>query len=406
MLDGPGGRRALNAIVAVMVLGFLGVPGAAGQVSSTLAGNPMSGERLFAERGCTRCHAIWGVGGVLGPDLGEVGLGRSLMQLAGMFWNHTPRMIETVRSHGFEWSTFTESDLADVISYIYYVKLYDEPGDPTLGARWMKEKRCSECHSLGGAGGQVGPALDGYAQYVAPIPLAEGMWNHGRDMRAMQASRLVPVPRFYGNEIADIQEYIRRASRLRGRTIVLLPPPDPARGERLFRSKGCASCHGASGRGTSFGPDLRMAIQQLRVSEITGELWNHSARMTEAMEERGIAYPVFERGELTDVVAYLYYLRFGETEGDARAGKAIFTIKGCSGCHDATSGSTVGPDLSRSEVVGTQMGVTTAMWNHAPSMYEAVRQAGIPWPLFQGNEMRDLAAYLQELRSRHALEGR
>lgn len=403
MLHRVGDRRAIAATGAVVVLMFFSATDTTPQ-QPTLAGNPTSGERLFAERGCVRCHAIWGIGGDLGPDLGEVGLGRSLMQLAGMFWNHTPRMIETVQSHGFRWSTFTESELADVISYIYYVKLFDEPGDAALGARWMREKRCSECHEVGGEGGQVGPALDMFAQYVASIPLAEELWNHGRVMREAQADSGVPVPRFSGSEIADIQEYIRRASRLRGRNVVLLPPPDPARGERLFQAKSCSACHGASGRGTPFGPDLRTAIQQLRVSEITGELWNHSARMTEVMEERGITYPLFARGELTDVVAYLYYLRFGETEGDRRAGEILFAEKGCGDCH--TGDQPIGPDLARSEVVGTQMGVATAMWNHAPSMYQGVQRAGIPWPLFRGNEMRDLAAYLQELRSHRSPEPR
>jgi hypothetical protein len=43
------------------------------------------------------------------------------------------------------------------------------------------------------------------------------------------------------------------------------------------------------------------------------------------------------------------------------------------------------------------MSLATAMWNHAPSMYARVQQAGVPWPLFQGSEMRDLAEYLRSL---------
>ncbi len=82
---------------------------------------------MFVERGCVRCHAIWGNGGTLGPDFATLGAAHSMQQLAGLFWNHTPRMIETVRRRGFQWPTLTETELANVLSYLYYVKLFDEP---------------------------------------------------------------------------------------------------------------------------------------------------------------------------------------------------------------------------------------------------------------------------------------
>ena len=374
-----------------------GVAPAAGRQPNGFPGNPTMGERLFSERGCVRCHSIWGNGGDLGPDLGQAGRGRSLLQLAGMFWNHTPQMIETVRSHGFTWSTFTEAELGNVISYVYYVKLFDEPGDPELGAQWLKEKRCRECHTVGGDGGRLGPSLDGFARYLAAIPLAAGMWNHGREMRALQSALDIPMPQFYDSEIADIQAYIRTASRLRDRQLVLLPPPDPGRGEALFRAKSCTACHGPSGRGTARGPDLRSTIQRLRVSEIAGELWNHSANMTEAILQAGVPFPQFVDTELADVIAYLYYLRFEETEGDTPVGEDLFTAKGCIGCHGLDGSPSIGPSLAESPAAASPLGLATAMWNHAPGMYERIRQSRTPWPLFQGDEMRDLAAYLRHL---------
>jgi hypothetical protein len=110
------------------------------QDGQVIPGDPIEGRRIFVERDCQRCHAVWGNGGTLGPDFAVVGAGRSLQELAGLFWNHTPRMIETVRSRGYRWPTFTEEELADIISYIYYIKLFDEPGDPDLGERWFGDK--------------------------------------------------------------------------------------------------------------------------------------------------------------------------------------------------------------------------------------------------------------------------
>lgn len=363
-------------------------------------GDPAAGRRLFEERGCLRCHSIWGNGGTLGPDFAVVGAGRSMQQLAGLFWNHTPRMIERVRSRGFTWPTFSETDLANLISYVYYVKLFDEPGDPDLGERWFTDKRCVQCHSVGGSGGRVGPALDGYARYIAPLMLAEGMWNHGPAMQARQTARGVPIPTFAGREMADIQAYIRRVSTLRNRDVVFFQAPAVANGARLFTAKGCVRCHGPGGRGTDVAPDLRTATSRLRVSEIAGVLWNHSFQMSEVMRARGFAFPQFQGTEMADVIAFLYYLRFYESNGDARAGRQVFESKGCVTCHAPRSGPAIGPNLARSQVTSTPLGLATAMWNHAPEMFDVTQSRQVEWPRFEGDEMRDLAAYLAVIAGR------
>jgi cytochrome c2 len=373
-----------------------GAPALWGQAALSVRGDPASGSRIFIERGCERCHSIWGNGGTLGPDFAVAGTGRSLQQLAGLFWNHTPRMIETVRRRGLPWPTFTEAELADLISYIYYVKLFDRPGDPGLGERWFREKRCGECHSLGGRGGRIGPALDSYARYIAPIVLAEGMWNSGAMMQTRQAALGTATPVFVGRELADIQAYIRQASSLRPRDVVMLEPPNPDAGRRLFAAKGCAHCHGAAGSGSASGPDLRAATQRLQVSEIAGRLWNHSAQMAAAMRARSILFPRFQGTEMADVIAYLYYLRFYETGGNTSAGELVFTRKGCATCH-AEGGQAIGPALAGSVAARTPLALATAMWNHAPAMYDRTRMERVEWPRFEGEEMRDLSAYLQQL---------
>ena len=361
------------------------------------ASDPSAGRRVFHDKGCVRCHAIWGNGGSLGPDFATVGAGRSMQQLAGLFWNHTPRMMETMGRSGFAWPTLSEAELSDVMSYLYYVKLFDEPGDPDLGERWFREKRCAQCHSVGGLGGRVGPPLDRFARYVAPIMLAEGMWNRGPAMQAMQRSRGVPSPAFVGREMADIQAYIRRVSRETPRRPVFLEPPRPDRGRLLFGSKGCTRCHGATGRGTANGPDLRAATLRMSVSEIAGVLWNHSFEMSSRMQQRGVAFPRFGGTEMADVIAFLYYLRFDETRGDSAAGERVFRAKGCAGCHRPPSGQSVGPDLSRSAAVTAPMRLAAAMWNHAPAMYGVMRTRTVEWPRFEGDEMRDLSVYLRSM---------
>lgn len=395
------GRRLAAPAVWVCTVGLL-LAGGAGvraraQSAAPVRGDPTAGRRIFSEGGCIRCHSIWGNGGTLGPDFAVVGAGRSMQQLAGLFWNHTPRMIETVRRRGFAWPTFTEQQLADIISYVYYVKLFDEPGEPMLGERWFTAKRCVECHAVGGVGGRVGPSLDRYARSIGPILLAEGMWNHGPAMQARQVAGGVPIPTFQGREMADIQAYIRQASGLRGRDIVLLQPPDPRAGEHLFAAKGCGRCHGADGRGSEYGPDLRSATLRLRVSEIAGVLWNHSFQMSAAMQSRGFAFPRFGGTEMADVIAFLYYLRFKEAGGNVASGEQAFRRKGCGNCHAPLAAVPIGPDLAGSAAVRTPLGLATAMWNHAPAMFDVAQVQRVEWPRFEGDEMRDLSAYLRAL---------
>ncbi len=397
-MEGKSRRVRVVVLLGLVVASFWSARVQAQSVEA-LSGDPAKGRQIVVSNGCIRCHSIWGNGGKQGPDFASVGGGRSLQQLAGLFWNHTPGMIKTVRQWGVEWPTFTEEELADVISYIYYVKLFDEPGDPAVGERWFREKRCVECHTVGGRGGDVGPNLDAYGQVIAPIVLAQGMWNHGPDMQAKQAAKGIPTPTFAGREIADIQAYIRQVAMSAGQELVFLQPPNPAAGSKLFETKGCRQCHGVGGLGTSLGPNLRTAIQQLRVSEIAGKLWNHSFQMSAAMRGQRIMFPRFRGNEMSDLVAFLYYLRFFDTGGSGDAGREVFQRSGCSSCHVGNGEPATGPDLSKSQATRTPLGLATAMWNHAPAMYNRAQSGQVEWPRFEGDDMRNLAVYLRQVGS-------
>ncbi|HSA94175.1 MAG TPA: c-type cytochrome [Terriglobales bacterium] len=79
----------------------------------------------------------------------------------------------------------------------------------------------------------------------------------------------------------------------------------------------------------------------------------------------------------------------------------VFFDKGCSRCHAVLGeGGKSAPDLARAPVGQLSAAeVLAAMWNHAPSMWEKMRQEKVPSPSFNKEEMANLFAFLYSVRS-------
>ncbi|MBI3047813.1 MAG: cytochrome c [Acidobacteria bacterium] len=132
-------------------------------------GNPDNGRRVYAAKGCGRCHAINGVGPTVGPDLGRPpARPQTITQIAGAMWNHAPEMRKLAQEKGVQWTAFRESELRDLIAYLYFLRMLDQPGDVRRGERLFDEKHCSTvyedqgcaaCHTARGTGGAGGPDL-------------------------------------------------------------------------------------------------------------------------------------------------------------------------------------------------------------------------------------------------------
>lgn len=385
-------RRVLAASVLVSLAVWAG--SARAQTDQALEGDPFKGRGLFVDKLCVECHSLWGHGGTLGPNIVRVVAGKPLPQLSGEFWNHTPRMIEEIAGKGRAWPSIDRNEMADILSYLYYLRLFDDPGDPVRGATVFERHRCGSCHSVGGEGGSVGQTLDKFSVYVSPVPLARAMWNEGPAMRESQLATGTPIPEFSSDEMAQIQAYIRaRGVWPDTGGVELLALPDPARGERVFRAKRCSACHGTGERGA---PDLQAAALRLTVAEIGGILWNHSYAMQNQMRAVGIPFPRFEEGELADLISYLHLIGYRGRPGNPTRGADVFA-RGCAACHgDEGSGA---PDLVSSRSVDDTIALSASMWNHAPQMHELMAERAVPWPKFEASDMEDLIAFLQRLAS-------
>lgn len=225
----------------------------------------------------------------------------------------------------------------------------EHSADPAWGKR-LFGSQCALCHGQDGTGGR-GPNLHRPKLSHAPDDAAlHKVISEGIEPEMPGAWQLSE------REVASVAAYVKTL----GSVAVEPVPGDPARGERVYRTKGCGACHMVRGEGSGFGPELteigakRSAaflresittpeasvpedfllvelvttagaiIRGLRLNEDTFSIQVkdasdefHSFRKTELQEVRKLRgkspMPAYDRSltpeELTDLVAFLAGLR-------------------------------------------------------------------------------------------------
>ena len=400
ILVGAARRKVSRTIASLLLaLAIAGTArGARAEESGTaLPEDPLAGRRVYLDKGCNACHAIWGQGGSLGPDLGIATAWHSVTQLAGILLNHSPEMVEKMRERRMARPMVATGEMADLAAFLYFLNYFDPPGDPEAGEEVFEHKGCVRCHALGGHGGSVGPALDSYKSFASPLFLVRSMWSHGPAMLRKMEEGHISRPKFAGRELSDVFAYLQKASKAKSAEKIYMAVGSPARGEKVFADKGCARCHAVWGKGGQIGPDLGEKEVHTSVSEIAGSMWNHGPTMWAKMAELKIPLSRFSDSELSDLIAYVFFLQYFDPRGDTVKGQTVFVDKGCILCHYAPHGAEklLAPNLTQSSALSSPLALASAMWNHAPAMEEQFRERGLPWPRFQGDEVRDLVSYLR-----------
>jgi mono/diheme cytochrome c family protein len=393
------GRYSARAIAAILIAAVLPIRAPAQEGEQWLPSQPLvEGRRLFEEKHCVTCHGLPGDASAarIGPDLGRQRSWEDVMQLAGSFWNHTPAMSERMRERGIERPVLSPDEIAKLAAYLFYLNFLDEPGDAARGRELFEQRSCARCHQLGGRGGTVGPRLDELKPYASSLFLAQALWNHGAEMAAKMAELHLDPPQLENADVADLVAFIRGdAGPGAPLELAAAEAGSPRAGKALFREKGCINCHAIAGTGGTMGPDLGNRRTTRHVSEIAAALWNHGPTMRARMKERQISFPKLTDRDMSDLLAYLYFVRYMRGGGDARNGDKVFGEKACSQCHAPGSGTKAGPDLAASHALQSPAHWASAMWNHAPAIEKAVRETQAPWPRFEDDEMRDLVAFLR-----------
>src|SRR5262245_52955324 len=102
----------VGVLLALIVLVTPGVAAPQGLFSP--AQDPVAGEKLFTAKGCVRCHAVNGVGGKIGPDLGRVARPHTFFDLAAPLWNHAAKMSARMRELGIARPALDAREVGDL----------------------------------------------------------------------------------------------------------------------------------------------------------------------------------------------------------------------------------------------------------------------------------------------------
>ena len=354
--------------------------------SQTLPENPAEGFRVFIDKECVRCHAIWGEGEEVGPDLGKVSIGGSFLDLSGFIWNHFPYMHQRMGSLRLEWPKFSPDELSGLVAFLYTLEFFDMPGNAETGSVLFRGKGCMNCHSFESKGGKKGPDLEKFKQDLSPIFMVQAMWNHVPEMSSLLQAGGSVWPSFQNNQLMDLLAFVRQKAKGTEREIPFLALGSPEQGRILFQQKGCSQCHGSGPK--SIALDLKKNPEKYHTSmtKIGAILWNSAPLMWKKGE-----VPEFSGQEMADIISYLYFLNYTDKAGDSKKGEKDFVEKRCVDCH-----SSKGPANDFSQLKGKYDAVemATEMLNHAPVMQKTVEEKKIPWPRFDPGELRDLFQYI------------
>ncbi|MDH3495634.1 MAG: cytochrome c [Gemmatimonadota bacterium] len=352
----------------------------------------LAGASVYGAKGCPSCHALNGVGGSAGPDLGRVQGAASVNGFVAAMWNHLPGMAARIRAAGVAPPVLTPWEAADLLAFLAWTNYLSPRGDTAAGRRLFTTKRCIVCHQVEGAGGVIGPALDDLRSRGSPIEMATALWNHAPAMEAEMARRGIRRPRLSGAEVNDLFAFLVSVAHTQRADPTYILPGNAEHGATVFSEKNCVSCHPVRGRGGTLGPDLAGRPQR-SLAEFAAALWNKAPRMVATMRAQGVPVPRLETAEMADVVAYLAAQRYLAGGGSASRGPDRLREAGCLSCHALRgNGARLATDLTPGIRNRPHAAVIAALWNHVALPDTLVRRR---WPVLSAGQVADIAAYFE-----------
>jgi mono/diheme cytochrome c family protein len=364
------------------VLATLFVAGTCAAELPVIPGDSTRGAKLFQTQQCVHCHSVNGEGGKIGIDLGRsVSRKYTPALLASTMWNHGPVMWSAMESASIETPKLSPEDAADLFAYFYSARFFDRPGDVSRGQQTFTSRQCGVCHGIEDSRAEGAPPVVKWESLGDPVGLVQQMWNHSYRMHDAFARRKLEWQALTSAELDDILAYLRSLPQAQKLT-AHFSNTSGTRGRQVFESKGCVTCH----QGTLA---LENRLHNMTLTDIAVDMWDHAPRMMQPP-------PTLTEEEMRSLLSYLWMRQFVYGGGNIADGKKVFQARRCAQCH---AGGTHGaPPLPGQAKQYSEVSIISALWRHGPQMARRMKEAGIAWPTFGGQqEVADLIAYLNSV---------
>jgi len=180
------------------------------------------GKKLWEKNNCMGCHTLLGEGAYYAPELTKVyerrgpGFMRALLKDPQAMYPGERKMVKY---------NFTEGEIDNLISFFKWIGEMDLngfPAKPTLvqmavpvtstggGVAQVSDRpfvfnqMCVACHTMGGQGGIVGPALDGVGKRLT----ADYIGNWLRDPAAVKPGTKMPKLPLTDKDITELTAFL------------------------------------------------------------------------------------------------------------------------------------------------------------------------------------------------------
>ena len=185
------------------------VVGAPRSEAKLLPADPKHGWQVFNSKSCILCHAVQGQGGNVGPDLAA---GRqssfTMVQFAGVMWNHSPQMDQAMKLRGIQRPSFDGQEMADLMAFLNSLRYFEPNGSVPAGRGLFTARGCTRCHGATAQGTSLGPALGSGRRHMNSVVLATALWSHGPEMYRRTQKLGIPWPMLEQNDLGDLFAFL------------------------------------------------------------------------------------------------------------------------------------------------------------------------------------------------------
>jgi cytochrome c2 len=116
-------------------------------------------------------------------------------------------MRQLYNQEKLQWPSFAETEMNDMIVFLYSLNYLDKPGDAAKGEKIFAQKRCIECHFKSGEEKQK---LLGAMKAINTTQFAAELWNHTSAMEAAMVTQGVPWPEMTGAQLRDVLAFLQK----------------------------------------------------------------------------------------------------------------------------------------------------------------------------------------------------